>query len=213
MTLEKKGLFFVFEGIDGAGTSTHVHRLAERIEQHNKYQDVLKTHEPWKSAEIKKRLEEDSDAYSNAYEMADLYVDDRAKHSYRLIRPNLEAGVVVICSRYKMSTCAYQWVQGMDLHELLQMHKERGIITPDLTFFLDVPPEIAQERIASRKAKEKFEDIEFAKRLVDSYNALRALSKFDERIFGKVVRIDGNREVEEVSDDIFEEFLSVYQQK
>lgn len=214
MGLEKKGLFIVFEGIDGSGTSTHVHRLAERIELQNKYQDVLKTHEPWNKAEIDKKLKEEKDAYSNAKELSELFIDDRAKHVHRLIRPNVRADATVICSRYKMSTCAYQWVQGMDLHELLQMHEERGILRPDLTFFIDVPYEVAQARMASTRAsKEKFEQSEFANKLVNAYNALINMAQVDQRVFGKVVRVDGNREITDVSEEIFKEFLSVYQKK
>jgi dTMP kinase len=154
----KQGRFIVFEGIDGSGTSTHVHKLAERIEQADKYQSVLRTHEPWQSAEIKRKLEQEVDAYSNPAEMMGLYIDDRANHTKKLIRPTLKAGVVVLNSRYKMSTCGYQWAQGMNLHEILEMQEDRGILTPDLTYFLDTPQDVAAERIRRTRPKlEKFE--------------------------------------------------------
>ena len=210
--MPKRGLFIDFEGIDGSGTSTHVHRLEERIEELDKYQDVLRTHEPWENKEIKKRLEQDRDAYSDPLEMADLYIDDRAKHTHRLIRPNLEAGVIVLNSRYKMSTCSYQWAQGMSLFELLKMHEHRGILIPDLTFFLDVPREVAEERIRNRrKQREKFErNPEFVDKSISAYKALTHMSEVDPRIFGRVVRIDGNREIKDVAEDVFSEFLAIY---
>ena len=94
--MSEKGLFIVFEGIDGAGSSTHVHKLSEKLEELNKYQDILRTHEPWRSKEIKRRLQEDPEAYSGGLEMAELYVEDRVEHIRKLIRPNLKAGVVVL---------------------------------------------------------------------------------------------------------------------
>ena len=207
-----KGLFVNFEGIDGSGTSTQVHRLEERLETLNKYQDILRTHEPWRSQAIKTKLEQDRDAYSDPHQMAELYIDDRAKHTRELILPNLKAGVVVLSSRYKPSTCAYQWVQGIPLQELLEMHENRGIINPDINFFLDVPEKIAFERIKKRKGKiEKFErNREFAEKLISAYNALLNMSQVDLRMFGKIVRIDGNRNVKEVADEIFSHFSEIY---
>lgn len=210
--MQKKGLFIVFEGIDGSGTSTHVHRLAERIEQFDKYQDVLKTHEPWRSQEIKSKLEKDAEIYSDAEEITNLFIDDRARHTQKLIRPNLEAEVHVLCSRYKMSTCAYQWSQGMSISTLLQMHENRGILMPDITFFLDIPREVAQERIkTARKTTEKFEnDPTFVDKLISAYNALIFMSRVDSRYFGNIVKVNANREIKEVEKDIYQNFLNLH---
>ena len=204
-----------FEGIDGAGSSTHVHRLEERIELLDKYQDVLRTHEPWDSGEIKRRLEEDHDAYSGGKEMAELYIGDRVEHVRRLVRPNLKAGVIVLSSRYKMSTCAYQWTQGVQLHDLLEMHENRGLLTPDITFFLDIPREVAAERIrTTRDRQEKFErNKEFIDRLIKSYGVLVEMSKVDPRPFGKVIRVNGDRPIDEVADEIYGHFLEVYNKR
>lgn len=208
----QKGVFIVFEGIDGSGTSTHVHKLEERIEQLNKYQDVLRTHEPWRSSEIKKKLEHDKDAYSDGAKMAELYVEDRIDHTKKIITPNLRENVVVLCSRYKMSTCAYQWTQGVELEDLFKMHQNRGILTPDLTFLLDVPNEVAEERLKLREKMEKFEaNREFRKKLISAYHNLFNMSNLVQDIFGNVVKIDVNREIEDVAEDIFQEFLTVYQ--
>ena len=210
--MASQGLFIVFEGIDGSGTSTHVHELEERIEELNKYQDVLRTHEPWKSQEIKRKLENDRDAYSGAMEMAKLYIEDRVEHTRKLIRPNLKTGVVILDSRYKMSTCAYQWTQGVSLDELMQMHEHRGLLTPDLTFFLDVPREVAQERVRGAREKlEKFEkNSEFIDKLVHAYQELVQMAEADSTLFGRVVKINGNRGIDGVANDIYKEFLGVY---
>lgn len=208
--MQKKGLFVVFEGIDGSGTSTHVHKLQESLEGLNKYQDVLRTHEPWRSDKIKRKLESDKDAYSDAREMSELYIDDRAHHTKKLIRPVRDSGAIVLCSRYKMSTCAYQWVQGIPLVELLETHEDRGLLTPDLTFLLGVPQKVAEERIKTRKRREKFESREFMGKLIHAYDALFHMSEVDPRIFGKVVRINSDRKTNKVADEIYQRFIDVY---
>ena len=144
--------------------------------------------------------------------MAELYIEDRTRHTRQIIRPALEEqGIVILCKRYKMSTCAYQWAQGVPLHDLLSMHNHRGLLVPDLTFYLDIPRKVAERRIERRKKTEKFEkDPRFTEKLIKAYNALLGLSEADPRIFGKVVRIDGNRRIQQVSEDIFSEFLPLY---
>ncbi len=208
----EKGFFVVFEGIDGSGTSTHVHQLEERLEGLDKYQDVLRTHEPWKNKKIKEQLTSDSESFSGGLEMAELYVSDRADHTRQLIRPILETGTLVLCSRYKMSTCAYQWTQGVQLHHLLSIHEHRGIINPDLTFFLDIPREVAEERIKERKSDlEKFEkNPMFVDKLIDAYQALVQMAQVDSKILGPVILINGNRSMKKVADEIFSEFLEKY---
>jgi dTMP kinase len=209
----KKGLFIVFEGIDGSGEDTQVEKLYSAIKSLDKYQDILATHEPWKHGEIKRKLREDKDAYSDAEEMAELYIGDRTDHSYVLLRPNLDAGAIVLCSRYKMSTCAFQQTQGIPLDKLLKMHEHRGILNPDLTFFLDVPGNIAESRREKRGTpKEKFEQREFMDKVTANYWALYEMSLKNPELFGEVVKIDGNGLINEVAKDIYQEFLKVYNQ-
>ncbi|MBI2451484.1 dTMP kinase [Candidatus Pacearchaeota archaeon] len=210
---KKTGLFVVFEGIDGAGTSTQVHKVAEEIEKISKYQDVVRTHEPWDSKDIKKKIEEDKDAYSGAEELAELFIDDRARHTRELIRPNLKAEAIVICDRYSMSTCTYQWAQGIPINELMHMHKDRAILVPDITFFVDVEQETAEERTRTRSfVKEKFErNPEFTKKLINAYRASYYLANVTPSIFGKVVRINGNKIIEEVTSEIMNNFRPLYE--
>ncbi|MDP3992208.1 MAG: dTMP kinase [Nanoarchaeota archaeon] len=210
--MAKKGFFIVFEGIDASGKNTYLHNLEKKIEGLNKWQDIVRTHEPWRSSEIKRKLETEKDAYSNAAEIAELYLEDRARHTQRLIRPNLEAGAVVLCSRYTLSTCAYQWAQGLSLPELMKMHEHRGILIPDITFFLDIPPEVAAQRRATRTASlEKFEQNPlFIDKLVNAYKSLIHMSEVDASIFGRVMVIDANRNPDDVTNDIYGEFVKIY---
>lgn len=181
------------------------------LESLDKYQDILRTHEPWKSSEIKRKLAEDKEAYSDGLKMAELYVQDRLKYTHELMKPNLGRGVLVLSDRYSMSTCAYQSTQGVDLKELIRMHDPLRILVPDITFFVDVSADVARERILVRGGNlEKFEkDFEFSKKLVKNYQTLSYGSQYIFP-FGKVVRVNGEQNKEKVSSDIQREFLKVY---
>lgn len=70
-----KGAFVVFEGIDGSGKSSQIAKLADEIRVRDKYQPVLLTREPtWRAGEIRKKLAEDRDAFSDGGRLAYLYV-------------------------------------------------------------------------------------------------------------------------------------------
>lgn len=206
----KKGLFIVFEGIDGAGTSTQLHVLAKHIQSLSKYNDVLLTHEPWNSEEIKKKLTEDKDAYSGAEEIAKLYVEDRVSHTKKLVVPNLDQGVFVLCDRYRMSTDSYQTAQGMDEKAVLEMQDKPEIIKADVTFFIDTEPKTALERVRKRgDALEKFENEEFLAKSSEKYKYFANMEK-NESMYGKVIVVDGNKSIDEVASKVIEEFNLVY---
>lgn len=198
------GLLIAFEGPDGSGKHSRALHAQSLIQEMSKYVDVTMTHEPWHSAEIKRKLANDGDAYSDGLLMAELYVDDRVKHTKHLLRPVLLAGGVVLLDRYKMSTLAYQWAQGIRLHSLMELHEDRGILTPDLTFLLDIDPETAKKRIALRgQALEKFEkNEEYVKKVISAYRSLGHMAQVDPSIFGKVVVIDANKPHEAVDQEV-----------
>lgn len=193
----KRGLFVTFEGIDGCGKSTQVWKLAKYISNLSKYNHIFVTREPYKNQDIRKILQEDSDPYSQGRKLAKMFVTDRRVHAEEIIIPNLERECHVISDRYDLSTLAYQQTQGVQLRELINMH--RGIIKPNLTFIVDVPAEIAIERMKKdneRNVEQKFEkQIEFIEKLRQNYLALQ--KQLPER---RIIIIDGTPSVE----DIFE---------
>ncbi len=221
---EKEGLLIVFEGSDGSGKLTQARLLQKHIQYLSKYNDVLITHEPWKSSEIKRKLEQDKDAYSDGVRLSELYVDDRVRHTKLLLRPALNAGAVVLADRYMMSTCAYQWAQGVPLHNLLDLHENRGILTPDVTFLLDISSETSYQRVTGRGEQhyvakimtpnllEKFEKNKlFVEKVVNAYQSLGHMAQVDEKIFGEVIIIDASPKEEEVSNTIKNYFNPIYQ--
>lgn len=210
---KKEGLLIVFEGIDGAGTSTQLPLLTAHIKKKDKYQDVMETHEPWDNDEIKRRLAEDKDAYVGGLQLAQLFVQDRTEHTKRLIRPNLQAGVIVETDRYSMSTCSYQMAQGVPIERLIEMHNDRGILIPDLTLVIHADREVAKRRIKKRgDPLEKFErDPDFVDRLVNAYQSLAHLAQVSQGIFGKVVLINGNQSITQVANNVRSAFDPLYQ--
>lgn len=207
-------LFIVFEGIDGSGKGTQIHKLMSHIDFLSKYHDTMKTHEPWKDSEIKRRLKEEYAEQGSALELAKLFIGDRKRHLDELIFPALKQGVFVVCDRYAMSTCAYQATQGADMTALVDLHRIAKISAPDITFLLDVAPEVARERISKRKEElEKFEKCspEFRKRLIDNYLLLadRANSEYND-VLGKVFYINGNNCQSKVFEEIKFAFDGIY---
>jgi dTMP kinase len=197
------------EGIDGSGTTTQTLKIHDWIKSLSKYNDVLTTHEPWKSNEIRDRLLKDKDAYSNGLSMAELYVKDRKEHQDKIIIPNLEKEVIILCDRHALSTFAYQNVQRVSYDKILELHKKYNIFAPNTTIFLDVDLEIAKKRIYQRGEKpEKFEkDKSFTKELIKKY---REISSKPNNYFGNIIKINGNQSIEKVTQDIKEKLSDLF---
>ena len=205
---QKRGMLIVFEGIDASGKGTQLNKLIEYIGELDKYQDVVKTHEPWKNREIKQKLKEDKDSYSDGIKMAGLYVNDRINHSED-IDDLLNRGYFVLCDRYKLSTCAYQWTQGVDLYRLLKVHEDPRILTPNVNIFFDISVDVTLERMAKRGHKEKFENWDFQKNLIAHYHSL--ISRADAKnLFGEIVNVNGRDSREIVAESVKSAFDSVY---
>ncbi len=197
-----KSLFIVFEGIDGSGTSTQTTLFGEKIFQADKSHHVLLTREPYDNEytkKIREKLRIDGDAYLDAEQMADLYIEDRKKHIKDLIKPNLRKGIYVVSDRYKLSTLAYQSAQGLNIDKLITKHNNFPI--PDLTFFIDTSVEVALQR--SKQDEPKFENQEFQEKTREKY--LQTIEKL--RAKGEIIyRINGNKNISEVSNSIFQVF-------
>ncbi|MBI2564362.1 dTMP kinase [Candidatus Woesearchaeota archaeon] len=206
MTLEKvlnDGLFIVLDGLDGSGKGTQIKLLANWLFDNNKYFTIILTREPDNTVytrEIRRILKESKDPKENAEQLAELFVEDRKEHCSNLIAPALHHGRIIVSDRYKYSTLAYQQTQGIFLQKLIDMHK--GLIVPNIVFILDIPAEIALQRIAKdsgREYKEVFEKIEFQKQLRENY--LKLQSQLPEE---NILIIDANRLVQEVHEELKE---------
>lgn len=204
----EQGKFIVLEGIDGSGTTTQRELLGNYLRGLGR--EVLVTFEPTEHETgrlIRKRLREDEDPREHGLAYSMLFVADRKYHLEHDIIPALEKGMDVVCDRYKYSTLAYQWTQGVELEKLKDMHE--GCLLPDIVFLVDVPVEAALERIGKRAAeggrdkegREVFErKRDFLEDLRANYLALS--SELPEEEGRRMYIIDGNKPEGEVLQEI-----------
>ncbi|MEM9014834.1 MAG: dTMP kinase [Pseudomonadota bacterium] len=158
--MTRRGVFITFEGGEGAGKSTQISRLAERLKKSGAR--VLATREPGGSPgaeDIRDLLVTgDPDRWTPLSETL-LLCAARADHLDRLIRPALSRGEIVICDRFADSTRAYQGAAGhipdTAIHQLNELTV--GETWPDLTFILDIDPDIGLARSGARGGAARFE--------------------------------------------------------
>jgi len=164
--MKPKGLFIVFEGIDGSGKSTCIQDLAAELSAHH---EVVVTAEPSDGA-IGKMLRDEKENFPPMAESL-LFVADRAHHTVQ-IKEWMNAGKIVLCDRYYASTLAYQ-SSSLDGHagnvQWLWEINRPVILEPHLTFLLDVQPESGLERTSCRKQVSKFEKKDFLSRVRSTY--------------------------------------------
>ena len=195
-----RGLFVVLEGIDGAGTTTQAERLSAALREEGRA--VLTTREPSDGPvgtllrqALAGRLVLPGGRGALAPEtLALLFAADRTDHLAAQVRPALEAGTIVVCDRYVLSSLAYQgallpprWVEAINAFAE----------PPDLTLFLEVDPKVASRRRASRGGEaELFEEDGLQRKVARQYlEAIRRRGRAD-----RVVRVPGDRSVEEVTE-------------
>ena len=167
---DMSGLFIAFEGGDGAGKSTQANILAEKLSRQG-FRSVL-LHEPGSTTlgDYLRRYLIGDGPISNVAELL-LFEASRAELMTDRIRPELEAGAIVICDRFTGSTVAYQGHgRGLDLEKIQWLN---DLAThgryPDLTILLDIVPAVGLERVHNRlfqlalpigDAPDRFEDEE-----------------------------------------------------
>ena len=165
------GRFITFEGIDGAGKSTHIAALQDWAVAHGR--EVVRTREPGGSplAEQLRELvlHQPMDALSETL----LLFAARRDHLRHCIQPALARGAVVLCDRFTDASFAYQGAgRGFDLDVLRRLEEwvQRGL-QPDLTLWFDLPPAQAAARRAEARAPDRFEreDEAFFTRVRDGY--------------------------------------------
>jgi dTMP kinase len=165
-----RGAFISFEGGEGAGKSTQIRRLADRLKAAGF--DVVLTREPGGSpgAELIRDLlvNGEADRWSSVTETLLMYAA-RRDHLERVIRPALDRGAMVLCDRFADSTRAYQGAGGdapASLIAALEDHVLAGTI-PDLTLIFDIPASIGLDRASARGGAARFESkgLDFHERL------------------------------------------------
>lgn len=148
-----QALFIVFEGVDGAGTTTQSNLLVSRLRSAGR--ECVQTREPGGTefGEGVRSLVLDP-RYGDVDPVAELflYAAARRQHAHQLIEPALRAGKHVICDRYAASTAAYQGGgRGLDRDLVRRVNSAAvGQCAPSLTVLLDLPVVVGEERRAAR---------------------------------------------------------------
>lgn len=167
-----RGRFIVFEGLDGCGKTLQSGRLADALRAAGR--DAVLTREP-SDGPVGRRIRETARSGEpvSAEEELAWFVEDRRQHVAEVIEPSLEAGRVVVCDRYFLSTVAYQGSRGMDPERLLA-DMEADFPLPDLVLLLEVAPDAGLERVAGRAQEldTLFEDRERLSRVAAIFHSL-----------------------------------------
>ena len=198
------GAFIVFEGIDGCGKSTQAQILAERLRQMG--QDCLLTREP-SDGEVGKLLRRALSGEIKFCEqtMAALFAADRLDHLTNEedgVLKALNAGKIVICDRYYLSTYAYQSVE-VDLAWAMALNSQAvKIARPMVNIYLDISVDKALERIKDNRSQ--IDIYESKERLIHtkkSYESIIARLKDEENI----IIINAEQSIEEIAQNIWEQ--------
>jgi dTMP kinase len=192
--MAKQGLLITFEGIHGAGKSTLIIKIIEKLSEQGHQTIYLPDQSGTPVGKELRRINLD---FENLPVLTESLIVGASRHQsiQEVIKPNIKKGNFIICERFTDAFMAYAFARGMsmDLAQIINTAIADGI-HPNLTFLLDLDPAVAIERIPL-KERHRFEreNLEFHSRLREGY--LQLALQHPERI--KV--IDGS----ESSDDIF----------
>ena len=191
--------FIVLEGLDGAGTTTQLRRISSRLESSGRA--CHSTAEPTDGPIgrlIRSALR--NEIALDPCTLALLFAADRNEHLFAgdaAIVRLVEKGIVVLCDRYVFSSLAYQSI-GCGYDFVYSLNHRFPL--PEHLFFLDVPPEECQRRLAGRPGIELFERIELQQEILSYYRrGMDAIAGSGTRI----TLVDGTLPIKEVEEKIW----------
>jgi dTMP kinase len=172
------GYFISFEGIDGAGKSTHIDAFCKLMQERYPNRAVVVTREPGGTPLGEQLRGLLLDAPMNLETEALLMFAARREHLAQIIEPALEAGKIVISDRFTDASFAYQGggrglsIQKLnDLERWVQGRADGSLLQPNLTILFDLPGEVAEARRSKVRAPDKFEkmDLNFFEKVRQEY--------------------------------------------
>jgi len=205
-------LFITFEGPEGAGKTTVIQKIAERLAEKNI--DVLATREPG-GIEIAEKIRTIilNPAHTAMDERTEalLYAAARSQHYFEKVRPALDAGKLVICDRFIDSSLAYQgYARGIGIDEVLSINEFAiGKKLPDMTILFDIAPEVGLARIYATGNREvnrlDVESLPFHQKVHEGY--LLLVERYPERI--RMVNAD--QDIDSVVEEVWSLLLKAIQ--
>jgi dTMP kinase len=178
MTATYPGFFISFEGIDGAGKSTHIESFQKLLQDRYPEREVVMTREPGGTRLGEQLRELLLNAPMNLETEALLMFAARREHIAQVIEPALKAGKIVISDRFTDASFAYQGGgRGLSLDKLNQLEKwvqafpDGSLLEPNLTILFDLPGEIAEARRSKVREPDKFEkmNLDFFEKVRQEY--------------------------------------------
>lgn len=197
--MKKRGVFVCIEGLDASGKTTQSRLLVKTLQEkgfkavyttepsHGKIGRLIRTHVLLGKSRLSVALE------------ALLFAADRVDHVEREVLPALQAQKIIVSDRYLYSSLAYQGAAGLDLKWIAEIN--RWAMKPDLTIYVDIPPEVVLKRL--KRKKSVMETLQNQQRVREIY--LKLIKEHELRI------VDGNRPRKEVTKEILKvvtDFLS-----
>ena len=194
-----RGLFIVFEGIDGAGKTTQACLLVERLQRAGYEVVYLKepTEGPW-GQKLRQLAQHGRQAVPPAMEL-EWFLQDRREDVERNIQPALARGQIVVLDRYYFSTIAYQGALQLDPEEI-RARNEAFAPPPDLLFLLHLSAAQGWQRVRQRGAPSQFERFDYLERVAAIFAAMD---------FPYLRRIDASAEPLAVQEQIWQEVAAL----
>lgn len=201
--MEHKGFFITLEGGDGSGKTTVLGRVAAYLQNHS--MPYLITREPGGieiAEKIRSIILDPAHTAMDARTEALLYAASRSQHLAEVVEPALQEGLTVLCDRFVDSSLVYQgYARGLGMEEVWSINRFAiGNRMPDLTFYLDVDPEVGLSRIAANQEREvnrlDLESLAFHKKVREGYQLVAESNP------QRIVVLDANRPVHLVEQDI-----------
>lgn len=197
------GLFISLEGGEGAGKSTIIQAIAERLPLLDGAIEVVRTREPG-GGSIGSAIRDivlNSD-FVNLDSRAEalLFAADRTQHAAEVIRPALERGALVVCDRYIDSSVAYQgYARNLGAEQIEKLSTwGTGDLLPDLTIVIDIDPEVGLARKAAQQETNRMENLD-----LDFHRSVRrAFLELAERDQRRYFVVDGHQSMDYVLADV-----------
>jgi dTMP kinase len=202
--VKKKGYFISSEGPEGAGKTTIMNLLGNKLIEEG--YDVVMTREPGGimiSEKIRNIILDNKHTMMDSRTEALLYAAARRQHLIEKVQPALEEGKIVICDRFIDSSLAYQgYARGIGVEEILAINKFAiGSTMPDKTILFDIEPSVGLARINAHDDREKnrldVESLAFHEKVREGYLSL--VDQYPERI----QLVDASRTLEEVLNEVY----------